>query len=465
MMQQLPVEVVGPTLKDRSPMLSDQMTMNMYLGPGRDRRWAAYDFPGCKPFVERAGSDRGLYTFNEELYQVSGTKLLKIAESGAVTELGTVGGTSRCIFSDDGVNLVMASSGVVTSYDGTTVAQITNPNLETPQSVSYLNGVFLYDGDEGRFQASDVGEPGDINDLAVGIANSDGDLIIRGYAAGQLVWWMGPRALEPWYFSGVGELPLERLDQGIVKRGLGALYSVANNDTSMYLLGSDRQVYKVAQSAAIPVSSGAAKAIEGYTTISDAIGWIFIFDNQEFYCLTFPTESQTLLYSITYNYWVNLSAGMFGERHIANSYAKCYGKHYVADYRNGNVYEWDGEAYTDNGEIRLRYRDMAPITGEQARLPGRRIECGHLQINMEVGVGLATGQGVNPQIMCRLSGNGGKTFGPESLVSMGIMGDYDHRVDFYQFVDGYSIVARIGCSDPVYFSLFGGIAEIGDAGY
>jgi len=35
----------------------------------------------------------------------------------------------------------------------------------------------------------------------------------------------------------------------------------------------------------------------------------------------------------------------------------------------------------------------------------------------------------------------------------------------YQFVDGYTIVPKILCSDPVYLSIFGGSADVDDGGY
>lgn len=461
----IPVAVAGPSYKDRSPQHSNQRTVNMYLGPGRESKWAAYDFPGCKGFVERAGTDRGFYVFNEEHYQVSGTSLLLISPAGAVTVLGTITGTNRCIFADDEINLFIATGVDVFKYDGTTVSVVSSANLETPTSVSYLNGYFLYDGDESRFQASDAGDGATINDLSVGIANSTGDRLLRGFVHDQLVYWFGTKAIEPWYFSDTGNLPFERLDQGIIKLGLGATYSLAANQDAMYFVGSDRQVYKLSRSVAESISTPAVRAIESFSTVDDAIGWTIVFEEQSFYWLTFPTESRTFLYSITLNYWVELSYGMDGARHLANSYAYCYGKHLVSDYRSGNIYELDLETYTDNGQPRLRVRDMAPITGGQIGLPGNRVICGRLQLEMEVGVGLAAGQGVTPELMCNVSGDGGRTWRGEEQVAFGIMGDYSKRVDFYKFVDGYTIVHRIMCSDPVYLSLFGGFADVEDGGF
>ena len=72
----------------------------------------------------------------------------------------------------------------------------------------------------------------------------------------------------------------------------------------------------------------------------------------------------------------------------------------VADYRNGNVYELDIDTFKDNGETRYRVRQFPVAVGEAAGLAGRRITVCQLRLNMQRGVGLATGQGSDPLLMC-----------------------------------------------------------------
>lgn len=465
-MKALPVELAGPTYKDRSGQMSCQKTQNLYLGPGLYSKWAAYDFFGCKAYITDSGQDRGLYVFNEQLYRVLSNDLILIAVDGVQTVVGTVGGIGRCIFDDDGVNIFIASGGQVFQYNGTTVVAVTSPNLETPNSVSYLNGFFLYDGDEGRFQASDAGDGATINDLSVGVANSDGDRLLRGFVHSQLVYWYGARSIEPWFYSGTGELPFDRLEQGFIPLGLGATYSVAADEDSMYFLGANKQFYKLSRSVATSISTpGLANEIEAFDAIDDAIGWTLTFQGQQFYWVNFPSQSKSYLYSVTYNYWVDLSYGMDGERHLANSYAYCYGKHYVTDYRNGNLYELDLATRTDNGDPILRFRDSAPITGQAIGLPGHRVIVGSLRLDMQVGVGLAAGQGSDPEIMFEVSGDGAKSFSGQEQVSMGEMGAYGQRVNCDKFWSGQSIVYRLLCSDPIYWSFWGGIVDADDGGY
>jgi hypothetical protein len=97
--------------------------------------------------------------------------------------------------------------------------------------------------------------------------------------------------------------------------------------------------------------------------------------------------------------------------------------------------------------------------------PGNQITVGGLTLNMQVGVGLATGQGSAPEIMCRFSPDGGHTWDTEHLVSIGAMGNYHQKVRFDAFCTGYDVRCRVSCSDPVLLSIFDGVVDIEDAGY
>jgi hypothetical protein len=83
--------------------------------------------------------DRGMHVFAGSLYKVSGQTLFKIDNIGAYTTIGTVPGTKRCVFADDGQTLAIVSDGLAYQYDGTTFAQMTDPELLTPTAVAFLN--------------------------------------------------------------------------------------------------------------------------------------------------------------------------------------------------------------------------------------------------------------------------------------------------------------------------------------
>lgn len=74
-----------------------------------------------------------------------------------------------------------------------------------------------------------------------------------------------------------------------------------------------------------------------------------------------------------------------------------------------------------------------------------------LEFVMQTGVGLVTGQGSDPKVMVRLSRDGGFTWGPEMLLSVGAIGQYNWRVFTTRLGRARNPVVEVSCSDPVPF--------------
>lgn len=476
-MKQVPVGIAGPSELNRSSQLSSQYAQNMYLGKGREgeHSWVAYDFPGYTSHYTGSGIDRGMVVYLGEKYKVSGTSLISINSSGTATTRGTVPGTGQCIFAivwDDslaGYGLVISTDGLRYYYNQSTVSLMTDADLTTGNSVAAMNDVLIFDCTNGDMVHTVNGEPTNVSAFYA-TTNTTPDGLQRLYVFGQMLYAYGANSIEQWFYNGSAtEFIFTRQEQATIPTGLGAVHSLASDENYMFFLGSDRRFYRLRGALVDSITTpGIANDLAGMTTLSDCKAWTMKLEEQSFYWVTFPTEGRTYLYSATYNYWVNLASGVdypLQSRHIANSYVYCDGKHYIADYRNGNVYELSLEAYDDNGDPRLRVIVMSPMTGAQLGLHGRRLTLGRLQLDMQVGVGLASGQGSNPVIMMELSNDGGRVFDAQAHVEIGEMGDYTKLVKFDRFANGRSIVPRIMCSDPVYLSIFGGVADIADGGY
>jgi len=71
-----------------------------------------------------------------------------------------------------------------------------------------------------------------------------------------------------------------------------------------------------------------------------------------------------------------------------------------------------------------------------------------------MGVGLdAEVQGSNPQLMLRVSNDGGHSFGNERWVSMGRIGEYKNRAVFRRLGRSKNRVYEISGTDPVLIAL------------
>lgn len=470
MMQDVPINVVGPTGGHRSRQFSDELTLNMYVdyNESSDRR-GCHDFPGLKPGLSASGADRGWHVMGTTLYKVSGSSLVQITSAYALTVLGVVAGSDRAIFADDGTNLYLTANSSIYRWNGSTLSTVAQSVVTNPGSIAYINKQFIITGDNGLFATSNVGDGTTYNALNYAEAEVSPDPLFRAYVYSQLLYLAGSKSVEPWWNSGTGNPPFDRQDSALMNIGIAGKHAITSTDQYMYWLNDERQFVQAVGSSARNISSSSiSHKVEAYSSVSDCIASTCTFDGQTFIFWAFPAANKTLFYSETHNYWGELQSDTEypGDRWYGNAVIRCYDKNLVADYRNGNVYELDLNTYTDNGDTRLRIRTIPNITGKLINRPGKRITVGGITFDAQVGVGLSTGQGSNPVIMCEMANDGGHTYAAEQHVSIGAMGDYALPITFDAFSSGYSIRCRVKCSDPVYFSLFDtAVVKMRESGY
>jgi hypothetical protein len=464
----VPLKVVGQTYEHRSTAVSIQKTMRLI--PQAEVTGAAESsltsWPGCTVFSTNSGSNRGMTVFKNELYKVNSTTLIKIDSLGTASTLGTIAGSNRCIFANDGTNMIITTGGNGYQLTGTTLTQITDTDYESANSVSYLNQQMIYDGNGGRFQVSDVGNPDSLQPNNFATAESSPDDTIRTFAFRERVYIFGERSIETWYNSGSGNPPFARVNGGTMNVGLSAVHSVAATDDYCYFLGDDRRVYRFSSHQAQNITSIAiSHQIFNMGNTGDAIASIFHIEGQSFYVIAFPSAGKTLAFNEDAGAWFTLSTGADESRYIGDEFIECYGKRLISDKDNGNVHELSLTTFTDNGETCIQERILGPINGTVLGIPAERIMMSYVDLVMEMGVGIETGQGSNPQLLVSASFDGGDSFTNEDDVLLGRTGQgrlkarWDHTESFY------SAFIRIRCSDPVFISLFSGSIGIKGSGF
>lgn len=467
-MPTLELNITGGTYRHKSLPLSAQTTRNFYpqLIQSQKARsqYILASYPGKKLFAtQEGGIDRGMIVHKNVLYKVTGEKLYSVSADGTHTELGDITGSERCVFAGIGSNIVIVSDGSAWQYDGSTVSAITDGDLETPNACAHLNNQIIYDGDGGRFAVSDVGDATSIDPLNYATAESNADDLVRPYTFKQVLYLFGTDTIERWWNSGQGNPPFDRFQGGITQTGLAALHSVANDDDNIYFLGNDNQIYAIRGSSSSVIEpllpEPMVREISNYARVSDAVGYCINLNGQWIYVLTFPFANKTWALPIG-GEWFELSSGANAGRDIANSYVYFNRKHLLSDYRNGNIYELDDETYSDNGEEIIRQRDTAPIHGGLFGAPGKRVEMSRFELIMERGVGLLSGQGENPQIMLSVSDDGGKTFSAEMWGTIGRLGEFMWKVEWFALGSFENRIIRIKTSDAVHYSIHSAAADI-----
>lgn len=463
----VPLNAVGQSYEHRSTAISIQKTMNLI--PQREVTGAANtsltSWPGTKSFATAGGVNRGMTVFNDELYKVNDNTLFKIGSTGVYTELGTITGTNRCIFANDGTNLIITTGGDGYQFTGTTLSQITDPDFQNGNSCTYLNQQIIFDGNGGKFQVADVGDPDSLQPNNFATAESSPDDTIRVFAWREQLYIFGERTVETWYNSGTGNPPFSRVQNATMQVGLGAIHTVDATDEYTYFLGDDRRVYRFSATQPQNITSIAiSHQLDILGDISDAIGGVVRIEGQSFYILSIPSGNKTFAFNEEAEAWFNLSTKASEDRYIAESYVEVYGKRLVADKDSGGVLELDLDTLTDDGEVRIQERIFGPVTPQDLGIGSSRALMSRIWLHMEAGVGLITGQGENPQLMVSASFDGGKTFSNPSDVLLGRQGE--GRIDVkYDYMQSFrTMFVKIRCSDPVFFSLYGATLEVKQAG-
>jgi hypothetical protein len=128
----------------------------------------------------------------------------------------------------------------------------------------------------------------------------------------------------------------------------------------------------------------------------------------------------------------------------------------IGDYQNGNVYAFDLDDYSDNTGIQKWLRSWRALPTGQNNL--KRTAQHSLQLDLETGVGLNTGQGNDPQVMLRWSDDGGHTWSNEHWVSIGKIGEYYRRAIWRRLGMTMKLrdrVYEISGTDPVKIAIVG----------
>jgi len=460
------INLTGPSSQSRSKFLSSQKTLNLYPeAVGKD--FVLNSFPGLADFSTGNGPCRGGFEHLGVFYQVSGENLYTISTAGARTNRGSIPGSAKCIFDGIGTSVVIVTAGTAYVWNGTTLTEITDADLEDPNSCAHLNNQILYDGDGGRFASSDVSNPSSISGLNYGTAESNADDLIRVFVYDKVVWMMGDKTLEPWENTGTGNPPFSPILGAIIQVGLAALHSVAKNDNGFYFLGDDRRIYFVQggqEQSVTPIHL--ANEIEGFSVIDDAEGNCFQFQGQNFYCITFINAQRTFCFNENVgieNGWFELSSGTSAtERYIGSSFVYFNNKNYVTDATNGNIYELDKDTFDEFGEEVLRIRDAANFHGGLVGAPGKLLVMNRFELIMETGVGSSSQDedDEGPFVMLQWSDDGGRTWSTEIWGSAGRAGEFIWKVEWFGLGSFYNRIMRVKMSDAVYWCIHSAAADI-----
>lgn len=472
-MKQIPL--FGNGIKSYSEVVTAQRRINCFFDARPDGDKNSYVLRGTPGTVKRfelpSTPVRGWRVVGANMYVVSGRTLYKITDAGVVSSLGTMAAaTDNVSLADNGIEIMIVDGVggyVLTVATGvfTTIVDANFPNGAT--TVSFLNGRFQVEKADSRQYYVGQSYAGATWTPAIFASkeNTSDPIIAVQVWNGALILW-GSSSMEFWQDIGAAPVPYKRIDGASQSWGLAAVWSRAELNNSVVFLGQNPQgsVQVLMLNGYVPTrisTSDIENIVNGFSTFSDAVALTYMIDGHPMYQLTFPTGNRSFLFDALSGQWQEVQTGLaLVNRHYANLGVVFNTLNYVSDYSSGNIYQLVDTEYTDDGTAIKRQGVSRHI-----RHNGNPFSVDELVLDMDTGVGLQSGQGSDPQIVLKISKDGGRTFGAERWVSIGKVGQYfSPRVIWRRLGMSVDFVFQFTMTDPVKFVITSGYASTNDDG-
>lgn len=461
------IGVVGPSYVMQSLPFDAQRTINMYpvtdqMGkeisslqgtPGLELFSTTSSGNGRKCFASAKGRD----------FVVSGSHLFEISSTGVSTDRGSLDTSEGNVTIAENATQMAICDGTyiyIFTYATNSLAKISSGLPSAVGVVTSLDSYFITNElSSGRFFVSSLsdGTTWDALDFATAESNPDELLCVKNWS-GQL-FLLGSKTYEIWSNSGNASFPFQRIAGAVGDVGVLAPHSVLAVDNSLIWVGQDKNgkgiVYKTNGFRPQRIST---EAIEGIIQDCDSPQDISAFSYQKhghlFYIITGGGLDTSFCFDVSTGLWHERAYlnedGIFECHLAADCMFSATGKHLVCDRRSANVYSMTEDVYSDYDREIARERIFTHISDENKTLRYNRLEIG-----VETGVGLQSGQGSNPLISLQLSKDGARTWSDWQNAEIGAAGEYQTRVVFRRLGVAHQMTFRIRISDPVKVSITG----------
>lgn len=473
---------VGPSYVSQSPLAAVQRCINWYVeqveAPGEPSQAVLYPTPGCTSFwadgeAPTESPVRGMTEQNGRCFAVVGQTLYEINSNGTKTSRGTVArDLSPATFAanvDAGDELFITSGDK--GYILTLSTNVLTEELSSGASQgAFLDGFFLaLDDATSTLKISDLndGKTWDGTQIAQRTAGSDPWQAV--IVVHRDIWLFGKQTTEVWYNAGTAPFPFAAIPGAFMEQGIVAPFSASRVGNTVMWLGSNAHgagvVWMANGYTPTRVSTHAVEhAIQDYVrsglSITDAVAFTYQEDGHEFYVLNFPTAKATWVFDGATRLWHE--RGTWDAKTTTYTawrpqyHAYAFNKHLVGDRDLGTVYQMSNDLYTDAGDVPLRRLRRSP----HLTLEDDTMFYHAFQIELETGLGLSSGQGVDPQAMVRWSDDGGHTWSHEHWVSAGAEGNYGARAIWRRLGMGRDRVFEVVVSDPIPWRIMSAFIDV-----
>lgn len=463
--------LLAAACESRSRASSAQRLLNLYPEQAPDQSVALYGTPGLSLYAEvGSGPIRGMIAEAGCLYIVSYNRVYKLSVPSpgtvATTLLGSITSTSGMVsLASNGTQIHLAdgtADGYTINVASNTLSIITDPDYPGGVTNTFADGFILVNApNTGRVYSSEAYAADTYDGLKFLTSEGAPDNAVAILSDHREVWVFNTATTEVLWNAGSSGMSFERIQGAFIEHGCAAAYSPQKIDNTVFWLGQDDKgrgvVWKAEGYTPRRVSTHEIEArISTFPVISDAVAWSYQQDGHTFYVLNFPSGDATFVYDAATDKWHERGWFRNGvtHRHRGQCHVLFNGVHIVSDWENGKLYTMEPTHYSDNGDEICRELITTHLR------TGSRGFYGQLEVRMETGQGLLSGQGSDPQILLSTSEDQGQTFGSWQARSMGRVGQYLQRAVWQRIGSGYSKTFRLRITDPIKVVLTGASVEV-----
>jgi hypothetical protein len=380
-------------------------------------------------------------------YLVSGNTFVKFGDvGGGFTNLGTV--TSGAVSIANNVDKVVVVTAPNAYYsDGTTalaLAQITDPDflaLGARWVVFIKNFMVFVSADGRRFFWADVGTVTDYDALNFATPESAPDDIVGVAADHDQLVLFGSETVELWQVTSTG---FSQAINGKLELGCFNGDTIAKIDNSLMWLASDYTIRRLDGTTPVRVSTHAVEQFLSGVDVTSGRARVETKDGHIVYVLCFSTGCWC--YDVTTGEWHERVS--HPEAYYRWQFGcEAYGRQWVGDFESNKIGYLDSEFYAEyiDGVQRMEFTTQ-PVHSADEVSPAIH---DRLELVLETGVGITTGQGSDPEVMLAYSDDGGITFENLPNRKIGAIGERFTKVVWNALGGSFERVYRWAVSDPV----------------
>lgn len=188
---------------------------------------------------EGPGVARGGILWDGLIYRVMGTKLVSISSTGALTELGDVGGSGpvSMVYSFD--RLAVASNEKLFYWDKSTLTEVTDPDIGTVLDVEWSDGYFITTDGE-NIVVTELLDPTSVDPLKYGSSEVDPDPINKIHKIRDEIYSVGRYTIEAFQNVGGSGFPFAVIRGAQVLKGSVGTHASAVFMDAIAFVGSGR---------------------------------------------------------------------------------------------------------------------------------------------------------------------------------------------------------------------------------